>query len=422
MVIMMKKKILIRFGDMMLKGKNIGFFIKRVRKHLVEKLKDLQVSYQFTHDRIYVDYQVDDEIDIINRLSQIPGIYSYSVVYVSNPNIEDMIKTAVHVLNVEATKAMMHIKIETKRADKDFPMTSQDITLMIANPIFQQANLKYTIDVKHPEETLRIELRKDFAYVYLRNHKGLGGFPYGTQGRGLLMLSGGIDSPVAGFLAMKQGIEVDLIHFDSSPLTPLESTQKVIDLAKVLSKYTLDGKIKLHLVPFTELHELILKNVFDPYIITVMRRMMYRIAEKFAIRNKHLCLINGESVGQVASQTLPSMQVVEAVTKLPILRPLITYDKLDIIKISEHIGSYPISIQPFNDCCSIYVPKSPVTKPMEVYAKKYEATFEFEDMIYQLVRNSYTLDISSESHIDLSSYGFTLKEAMTTYQKESDVI
>jgi thiamine biosynthesis protein ThiI len=419
---MMKKKILIRFGDMMLKGKNIGFFIKRVRKHLVEKLKGLEVSYQFTHDRIYVDYQVHDETDIINRLSQIPGIFSYSVVYVSSPTIEDMIKTAVHVLNVEATKPMMHIKIETKRADKDFPMTSQDITLKIASPIFQQANLKYTIDVKHPEETLRIELRRDYAYVYLRNHKGLGGFPYGTQGKGLLMLSGGIDSPVAGFLAMKQGIEVDLIHFDSSPLTPLESTQKVIDLAKVLSKYTLDGKIKLHLVPFTHLHDLILKNVFDPYIITVMRRMMYRIAEKFAIRHKHLCLINGESVGQVASQTLPSMQVVEAVTKLPILRPLITYDKLDIIKISENIESYPISIQPFNDCCSIYVPKSPVTKPMEVYAKKYESTFEFEDIIYQLVRNSYTLEISNETNIQLSTLGFTLEEAMLAYQKECESI
>jgi thiamine biosynthesis protein ThiI len=419
---MMKKKILIRFGDMMLKGKNIGFFIKRVRKHLVEKLKGLNVSYQFTHDRIYVDYELYDENDILQRLAQIPGIYSFSVVYVSKPTIEDMIQTAVHVLNEEATKPMMHIKIETKRADKDFPMTSQDLTLKIANPIFQQAKLKYTIDVKHPEEVLRIELRKDFAYIYLRNHMGLGGFPYGTQGKGLLMLSGGIDSPVAGFLTMKQGIEVELIHFDSSPLTPLESTQKVIDLAKVLSNYTLDGKIKLHLVPFTELHDLILKNVFDPYIITVMRRMMYRIAEKFSTRHKLLCLINGESVGQVASQTLPSMQVVEGVTKLPILRPLITYDKLEIIKIAERIGSYPISIKPFNDCCSIYVPKSPVTKPMEVYAKKYESTFEFEDIIYNLVRKTYTLEITKDTICDIASYGFTLTEAMEAYQKESEVL
>ncbi|MDX9690937.1 MAG: tRNA uracil 4-sulfurtransferase ThiI [Acholeplasmataceae bacterium] len=416
----MKKKILIRFGDMMLKGKNIGFFIKRVRKHLVEKLKDLETSYQFTHDRIYIDYNLEEELELINRIYQIPGIFSFSIVHVSNPTIEDIIQTGVHVLNEEATKPMMHLKIETRRADKDFPMTSQDITLKIASPILNQANLKYVVDVKNPEETLRIELRRDYAYVYLRSYKGAGGFPYGTQGKGLLMLSGGIDSPVAGYLTMKQGIEVELIHFDSSPLTPLESTQKVIELAKVLSAYTLDGYIKLHIVPFTELHELVLKNIFDPYIITVMRRMMYRIAEKFAIRNKLLCLINGESVGQVASQTLPSMQVVESVTKIPVLRPLITYDKLEIIKIAEQIGSFPISIQPFNDCCSVYVPKNPVTKPMEVYAKKYESTFEFEDIIYQLVRNSYTLNISKETQLILQNYGFTLKEAMEAYTKECE--
>jgi thiamine biosynthesis protein ThiI len=153
-----------------------------------------------------------------------------------------------------------------------------------------------------------------------------------------------------------------------------------------------------------------------------MRRMMYRIAEKFSTRHKLLCLINGESVGQVASQTLPSMQVVEGVTKIPILRPLITYDKLEIIKIAERIGSYPISIKPFNDCCSIYVPKNPVTKPMEVYAKKYESTFEFEDIIYNLVRNSYKLEITQDTVCDIASYGFTLKEAMEVYQKESEVL
>jgi len=418
---MMKKKILIRFGDMMLKGKNIGFFIKRVRKHLVEKLSDLKTIYQFRHDRIYIDYQDDEEEEMLLRLSQIPGLYSFSIVYVSKPNVEDIIQTGIHVLNIEATKELMHIKIETKRADKSFPITSQDFTLKVASPIFNQANRKYTIDVHHPEEILYIEIRQDAAYLYLKSHQGMGGYPYGTAGKGLLMLSGGIDSPVAGYLAMKQGIEVDLIHFDSSPLTPLESTQKVIELAKILSTYTQDQTINLHIIPFTEIHQLIIEHIFEPYMITVMRRMMYRIAEKFATRNKQLCLINGESVGQVASQTLPSMQVVEAVTKLPILRPLITYDKLDIIKIAKHIGSYPISIQPFNDCCSIYVPKNPVTKPMEIYAKKYESLFEYEDLIYQLVRKAYTIKLSRDSKIDLPTYGFTLQEAMDTYQKEREV-
>jgi tRNA uracil 4-sulfurtransferase len=155
----------------------------------------------------------------------------------------------------------------------------------------------------------------------------MGGYPYGTAGKGLLLLSGGLDSPVAGYLAMKQGIEIELIHFDSSPLTPIESTQKVIDLAKTLSAYTMDGMIKLHIIPFTKLHELILQNVFEPYIITVMRRMMYQIAEKHAIRNHCHALINGESVGQVASQTLQSLRVVEVVTKIPVLRPVVTYQQ-----------------------------------------------------------------------------------------------
>lgn len=418
---MMNKKILIRFGDMMLKGKNIGFFIKRVRKHLVEKLSDLQTIYQFRHDRIYIDYQDDQEQEILKRLGQIPGLYSFSIVYVSKPNQEDIILTAIHVLNEEATKEMMHLKIETKRADKSFPMTSQDFTLKVASTILNQAKRKYVVDVKQPEEILYIEIRQDAAYLYLKSHLGMGGYPYGTAGKGLLMLSGGIDSPVAGYLAMKQGIEVELIHFDSSPLTPLESTQKVIELAKVLSVYTDNQSINLHIIPFTELHQLILEHVFEPYIITIMRRMMYRIAEKFATRHKHLCLINGESVGQVASQTLPSMQVVEAVTKLPILRPLITYDKLDIIRIAKHINSYPISILPFNDCCSIYVPKNPVTKPMEIYAKKYEALFDFEDLIYQLVKQSYTIKLSKDTPINLSNYGLTLTEAMQAYEKEREV-
>lgn len=418
---MMNKKILIRFGDMMLKGKNIGFFIKRVRKHLVEKLSDLHTIYQFRHDRIYIDYQDDQEQEILKRLGQIPGLYSFSIVYVSKPNQEDIILTAIHVLNEEATKEMMHLKIETKRADKSFPMTSQDFTLKVASTILNQAKRKYVVDVKQPEEILYIEIRQDAAYLYLKSHLGMGGYPYGTAGKGLLMLSGGIDSPVAGYLAMKQGIEVELIHFDSSPLTPLESTQKVIELAKVLSVYTDNQSINLHIIPFTELHQLILEHVFEPYIITIMRRMMYRIAEKFATRHKHLCLINGESVGQVASQTLPSMQVVEAVTKLPILRPLITYDKLDIIRIAKHINSYPISILPFNDCCSIYVPKNPVTKPMEIYAKKYETLFDFEDLIYQLVKQSYTIKLSKDTPINLSNYGLTLTEAMQAYEKEREV-
>jgi len=342
----MKKKIIIRFGDMMLKGRNIGFFIKRVRKHLVNKLSDLEVSYEFFHDRIFIDFQVEDEAIIIRRLNQIPGLYSFNVAYVALPTLEDIIQIAVQVLDIEIEKEMEHIKIETRRHDKSFPMTSQEITQFIASPILSQAQKKFIVDVKKPANILHVDLRSDVAYIYLKSIKGMGGFPFGTAGKGLLMLSGGLDSPVAGFLSIKQGIEVELFHFESTPLTPLESVQKVIDLAVVLSDYTPTQKIKLHLVPFTKIHEQILNQVFDPYIITVMRRMMYRLGERFSRHHKCLCLINGESVGQVASQTLQSMKVVESVTKIPIIRPLITYDKNDIVEISKKINTYEISIKP----------------------------------------------------------------------------
>jgi thiamine biosynthesis protein ThiI len=287
----------------------------------------------------------------------------------------------------------------------------------IAPMILSQVDKKLVVDVRHPEEILYVEIRKDQTYIYLSSIKGMGGFPYGTGGKGLMMMSGGIDSPVASYLAMKQGIELELIHFESTPLTPLESTQKVIDLAKVLANYTQDGHIKLHIIPFGNIHQEILKNVFDPYIITVMRRMMYRIAEKYGHKNKILALLNGESVGQVASQTLHSMGVVEAVTKMPVLRPLITYDKQDIINISKMIETYQISIKPFNDCCSIYVPRNPVTKPWEVYAKKYEQTFDYEPLIDKAITEVMTLDIDSKTDIDLTIHGFSVQKAYQNYMK-----
>lgn len=419
----MKKRILIRFGDMMLKGQNIGYFIKRIRQHMLYKLSDLSVSYVLRHDRVMIDYQEDDENTIVERLKMIPGIYDFSIAYVCEPNMESIIKTAIHTLNHEIDRDGVTFKIETKRTDKKFPITSLDFSKTVAKPILDGTQWKMVVDVKHPKSVLHIDIRIEGAYLYLKEIKGMGGYPFGTGGKALLMMSGGIDSPVAGLLSIKQGIEVELIHFESTPLTPIESVQKVIDLSKVLSKYCLNGKIKLHIVPFMKLHHAILENVYEPYMITVMRRMMYRIAERFTYKKDIHALINGESVGQVASQTLQSLKVVEGVTKIPILRPLITYDKLDIIRISKTIKTYDISIRPFNDCCSIYVPKQPVTKPMEVYAAKYENTFDYEIMIKEAIQNIITLVIDEKKPIDISNYGFTFSEAISNYNKEmSDVV
>jgi thiamine biosynthesis protein ThiI len=417
MVITLKRKILIRFGDLMLKGKNINFFIKRVRVHVQNKLSDLEVTFKFEHDRIYIDYKLEDERELVRRLKQIPGIFSFSIVYLASKDIEDIVKVSIDLLRQEIDRPYKTFKVETKRADKTFPLTSLEMSRKIAPMILSQVDKKLVVDVRHPEEILNVEIRKDQTYIYLSSIKGMGGFPYGTGGKGLMMMSGGIDSPVASYLSMKQGIEIELIHFESTPLTPLESTQKVIDLAKVLANYTQDGHIKLHIIPFGNIHQEILKNVFDPYIITVMRRMMYRIAEKYGYKNKILALLNGESVGQVASQTLYSMGVVEAVTKMPVLRPLITYDKQDIIDISKMIETYQISIKPFNDCCSIYVPRNPVTKPWEIYAKKYEQTFDYEPLIDKAITEVMTLDIDSKTDIDLTTHGFSVQEAYQNYMK-----
>jgi tRNA uracil 4-sulfurtransferase len=418
MVITLKRKILIRFGDLMLKGKNINFFVKRVRVHVQQKLSDLNVKFKFEHDRIYVAYEIEDEAIICKRLQEIPGIFSFSIVYLAMLDIDDIVRVSIDVLNQEIKREYQTFKVETKRANKTFPMTSQDISIKVAPMILTQIDKKLIVDVKNPEKVLHIELRKEYTYIYLSSIKGMGGFPYGTGGKGLMMMSGGIDSPVASYLAMKQGIEVELIHFESTPLTPLESAQKVVDLAKILSAFTKDGKIILHMIPFSDIHESIIKNVFDPYIITVMRRMMYRIAERYAKRNKILALLNGESVGQVASQTLNSMLVVEAVTKMPVLRPLITYDKQEIINIAKSIDSYETSIKPFNDCCSIYVPRNPVTKPMEIYAKKYEQSFDFEPMVEKAILGMMTFEISRDSDIDLTKFGITMEQAYEHYKQK----
>lgn len=418
----MKKRILIRFGDMMLKGQNIGYFIKRVRQHITFKLSDLSVSYVLRHDRVMIDYTIEDEDLIMKRLQTIPGIFDFSIAHVCDPHLDDVIKTAVRALDGEITKHGVTLKIETRRTDKKIPGTSLEITKTVAKPILDGTKWQMVVDVNNPEVILHIDLRLEGAYIYLKRIKGMGGYPFGTGGKGLLMMSGGIDSPIAGFLSMKQGIEVELIHFESSPLTPLESVQKVIDLAKVLAGYTLTGSIKLHIVPFMKLHHEIVDKVHEPYMITVMRRMMYRIAEDFTKKKDIHVLINGESVGQVASQTLQSMRVVESVTRIPILRPLITYDKLDIIKLAKEIGTYDISIRPFNDCCSIYVPKQPVTKPMDIYAMKYEEVIDYKPLIEEALTHVIHLTISEHSVLNLTDYGFTLDEAIKQYEKEKSEV
>ncbi len=413
---MLERRLLLRFGDLVLKGKNKPQFIKQVRKLLKEKMKGLDVEFDFQHDRIYLKLLSDNDEVVLKHLSYVSGLQSYSYVYKTEKDLEAIGTLACELVGSEIKDAQT-FKIETKRADKMFPMQSLDITKVIA-PVVLKAHPYLKVDVRKPEHTLNIEIRQDAAYLFLRQYPAMGGFPVGIGGKGLVMLSGGIDSPVSAYLAMKQGVAVELFHFESTPMTPLESVQKVIDLAKKLSHYMPDSKIKLHLVPFTKAHQEILSKVNDSYLITIMRRLMYRMAETYANKRDMLCLVNGESVGQVASQTLASMHVVEHVTRLPILRPVVTYDKQDIINLAKKIDTFDISIRAFNDCCSIYVPKKPVTQPTLAEAVKQESYIDVDALVSDAVARIESIIITPQTDFEISLYGFEVKEALEVFRKQ----
>ena len=261
--------------------------------------------------------------------------------------------------------------------------TSMEFNNIVGGHILKNTNLK--VDVHNPEILLHIEIRKEGTFIYSDEVKGIGGYPVGIQGKGLLMLSGGIDSPVAGYLALKRGVDLECLYFESPPHTSIEAKNKVVKLADIINEYS--GNIKVNVVPFTKIQEEIYKNVPDSYCITIMRRMMYRIAEKVCKKKNLKVIINGESIGQVASQTLTSMIVINSVTNMPIIRPVACMDKLEIIEISKKINTYETSILPYEDCCTIFLPKHPVINPELKKAINYESLFNYEDLINDAINN-----------------------------------
>ena len=409
---MIYNKILVRFGDLTLKGRNRKMFVSRVVNLVKEKLDGLKTTLEITHDRIYVAINGEDTNEIIKRLSYVSGISSYSLVVRVNTtsDMKEIKEAAVNLIN-EQIKSDVKFKVESKRSDKTFPLTSLEISKEISSYVLKQCHNLH-VDVHNPEETLYIELRNKDTYLYLKDIKGMGGFPVGVAGKGLLMLSGGIDSPVAGYLAMKQGVEIECVHFESTPLTSIESAQKVIDLVKKMAKYAPKNRIKVHFVPFKELHMALLDNVPESYNITIMRRMMYRITSKLCDKFNALCIVNGESVGQVASQTLGSMNTINSVTSVPVIRPVVTYDKNEIIKISRMIDTYDISIKPFEDCCTVYVPKSPATAPTIEKSVLFEKSFDYESLVDLAVENVKTVSIDVNSDLDLSFLGLEVRNVL----------
>lgn len=412
---MIYNQILVRFGDLTLKGRNQKEFLNREYALVKHKLEGLNVTITNRRDRIYIDILDEDYHKIIDALDKVSGLYSYSLCLRCESNI-DTIKEESYNLVKEEIKTAKTFKVETRRANKKFPMPSLEVSKEVSSYVLGKMGI-LKVDVKNPEVTLNVEIREDSTYLFLDAHRGMGGFPVGVAGKGLLMLSGGLDSPVAGYLAQKQGIEIECVHFESTPLTSIESSQKVVDLVKMISAYSKLNRMALHMVPFKELHMALLDNVPESYTITIMRRMMYRIAEKLAKRRDCLCIVNGESVGQVASQTLQSMATINQVTNMPIIRPLAVFDKVDIVSIAHKIGTYELSIKPFEDCCTVYIPRNPATAPKLDRAIQYESTFDFEKMVDWCVENTRTIYLSPKSDLDLSMMGLEVRNVLDSLKK-----
>ena len=374
----MEKLILIKYGELTTKKGNRNLFINSLKNNIKRVLKDNDYKLIANRDHIYIETNEIEEV--LKKLNFVFGIQGIVVAHKVNTNTEDIKDKVLELLKEKNFKTF---KVETKRSLKTFPIKSMDFNNVIGSHILKNIE-DIKVDVHNPDVLVKIEIRED-TYISFNEIKGLGGYPVGVQGKGLLMLSGGIDSPVAGYLALKRGIDLDCLYFESPPHTSLQAKEKVIKLASILNNYS--GNIRLLVVPFTKLQEEIYKNVPNEYNITILRRMMYRIASKL----NYKVLVNGESVGQVASQTIDSMHVINSVTNLPIIRPVVCLDKLEIIGISRKIGTYETSILPYEDCCTIFVPKHPVINPKIDKCLEYE-NFEYESLIEECINNIEIID------------------------------
>jgi len=383
----MEKIILIKYGELTTKKANRNLFISKIYEQMKELLTNYNVKIIKNRVRMFIEV-TDNELDeVVNVVKNIFGIHSIVIAYKVKTDTEEIEKS---VLEVAKNTSFKTFKVETDRADKSFPISSMEFSKRIGSLILKNIeNIK--VDVHNPEYLLKIEIRDDYTYIYSKEIAGLGGYPVGIAGKGLLMLSGGIDSPVAGYMAMKRGIKLECIYFESPPHTSPAAKEKVKKLVSILNNY--QASIKLHIINFTEIQEAIYKYMNPEYMITIMRRMMYRISEKVMQERNCLALINGESVGQVASQTLTSMRVINSVTNIPVIRPVACLDKLEIIDIAKKIGTYETSILPYEDCCTIFLPKHPVINPKLDKAIAYEEVIDYETMIDNAIKNHETITI-----------------------------
>ncbi len=387
--------ILVRYGEMTLKKKNYKTFLKQMNDNIKHKLKVFNgLKYFSTDYRFYIYLNGVDYNLVIDKLNEIPGLYSYSLCKEVGKDFDEISNISIDLLKDELNNKNKTFKVETNRGDKRFPYTSIQISQEVAKRVLPNVS-GLSVDVHNPDVVLHIDLRCEGTYVYLNEIKGLGGYPSGIGGSGILMMSGGLDSPVAGFLTMKKGVNLKAIHYFSPPYTSLNALQKVVDLLQVICKYNNLESIELYIVPFTKVQDRIHEKANNTYMVTLMRRAMYKIASSICNRDNISVIVNGESIGQVASQTLESMKVVNEVTNVPIIRPLATYDKEEIIDIARKIKTYDISIRPYEDCCTVFVPEHPIIKPNIDLVKKEEDKCDMSSLIDEAINETKVISLNA---------------------------
>ena len=374
----MYNKVLLRFGEIGLKGKNRSFFINGLAANVRRALKPLGPGYRVStpYGRVFVDLPPDQDFELVsNRLQRVFGLVSFSPVVQVDLEMEDIQKAALTELLAQGQPETF--KVEARRSLKSFPLNSMEINQEVGGFLLDNCpGLK--VDVHNPLQVVNIEIRQEGAFVFSRVVPGPGGLPVGVTGKGVLLLSGGIDSPVAGWLAMKRGVTLEALYFDTPPFTSARALDKVERLAKILADW---APVNLHVVNFTPVQRDLMENVPEDMTITIMRRFMFRIAERLAQRRGALALITGESVAQVASQTLESMLTINNVVSTPVLRPVVTMDKVEIMDLARRIGTYDTSIEPFQDCCALFVSQRPKTRPTLVQAEDAEKNLDIDALV-----------------------------------------
>lgn len=389
----MKSAYLIKYGEIAIKGKNRYIFENVLVSHIRQRLNTIgEFKVVKEQGRIYVEpLENIYEEEVIGVLKKVFGIIAIMPVKVlDNSDFEFIKKCSVDFINEQYENKNFTFKVEARRADKKYPLNSMEIARNIGEHLLNNFNT-LKVDVHKPEVKVWIEIRNK-TYIYSKVVKGLGGMPVGTNGKAMLMLSGGIDSPVAGWMIAKRGVDLEAVYYHSHPYTSDRAKEKVIDLARILSTYT--GKIKLYVVPFTDIQMYIYEKCPHEQLTIIMRRIMMRIAEDIAISRGAMALVTGESIGQVASQTMQSLVTTNAVCNMPVFRPLIGFDKQDIVNISQEINTYETSILPYEDCCTVFVAKHPVTKPSLQSVEKFERRLvDIEDMMRKAIEDVEIIDI-----------------------------